>query len=381
MAQYTPYALSILPTTSIDVNGIYFIPDSSGAKFNVFIRKNDNSVWINLGLVNSVDSVNGLPGSVQLDLALSASGVLSLTGSSVTIDLDGRYRKSADPVPWSAVSGAPTFALDSAALHKTGNETKSGVLTLTNSPVVPTATAANQAVNKGQMDTADTALQTQIDNLTTAVNSGMKTPLPLDCSTNPNYPASDKGDTYQVTVPGKIGGASGLDVQIGDTIVCTANNAGGTQAAVGANYYILQANLTQATENVSGYAKVATQAKVDAGSDDQDFVTSKKLQQKVNDNNTSQTAASDGKYVRYDAAQTLSAAQRTQAQQNINAASDGLVIHNTGAENVGGVKSFTSIPVLPGSNPTTDNQAARKKYVDDTVAAAVSWGGPNGKEW
>lgn len=40
----------------------------------------------------------------------------------------------------------------------------------------------------------------------------------------------------------------------------------------------------------------------------------------------------------------------------------------TGAQNVDGVKTFTSIPVLPGSDPTTANQAARKSYVDGLVA-------------
>jgi hypothetical protein len=37
----------------------------------------------------------------------------------------------------------------------------------------------------------------------------------------------------------------------------------------------------------------------------------------------------------------------------------------TGDQTVAGVKTFSSIPVLPGSNPTADNQAARKKYIDD----------------
>ncbi len=36
------------------------------------------------------------------------------------------------------------------------------------------------------------------------------------------------------------------------------------------------------------------------------------------------------------------------------------------------VATFGAIPVLPASNPTTDNQAARKKYVDDTIAAKLS---------
>lgn len=38
------------------------------------------------------------------------------------------------------------------------------------------------------------------------------------------------------------------------------------------------------------------------------------------------------------------------------------------AQTIGGVKTFTSIPVLPASNPTTDNQAARKAYVDTKIS-------------
>jgi hypothetical protein len=57
-----------------------------------------------------------------------------------------------------------------------------------------------------------------------------------DCSANPNYPAASKGDTYVVTVAGKIGGASGTSVNVGDIYFATADNAGGTQAAVGTSW-------------------------------------------------------------------------------------------------------------------------------------------------
>jgi len=39
----------------------------------------------------------------------------------------------------------------------------------------------------------------------------------------------------------------------------------------------------------------------------------------------------------------------------------------TGAQTVAGVKTFTSIPVLPASDPTTDNQAVRKAYADSQL--------------
>jgi hypothetical protein len=36
----------------------------------------------------------------------------------------------------------------------------------------------------------------------------------------------------------------------------------------------------------------------------------------------------------------------------------------TGAQSIGGTKTFTDIPILPASDPTADNEAARKAYVD-----------------
>ncbi|MDD2904283.1 MAG: hypothetical protein PHU44_17795 [Syntrophales bacterium] len=40
------------------------------------------------------------------------------------------------------------------------------------------------------------------------------------------------------------------------------------------------------------------------------------------------------------------------------------LVAKSGDQEIAGVKTFTSIPVGPGSNPTTDNQLARKAYVD-----------------
>lgn len=69
----------------------------------------------------------------------------------------------------------------------------------------------------------------------------------IDCSTSPNYPAADAGHLYKVSVAGKIGGASGIDVEAGDTLYCiTDATASGTQAAVGANWNIAQANIAAA---------------------------------------------------------------------------------------------------------------------------------------
>lgn len=66
----------------------------------------------------------------------------------------------------------------------------------------------------------------------------------IDCSANPNYPAAEKGDLYYASVAGKIGGASGKSVDVGDAIIAKADNAGGTEASVGSSWFVLEHNLT-----------------------------------------------------------------------------------------------------------------------------------------
>ncbi|MBF8177652.1 hypothetical protein [Herminiimonas contaminans] len=62
------------------------------------------------------------------------------------------------------LTSATNAQLIGSYIHTTGNETKSGILTLTNSPVVPTPTEANQAANKSYVDSAS-ALRGHISGL------------------------------------------------------------------------------------------------------------------------------------------------------------------------------------------------------------------------
>lgn len=43
---------------------------------------------------------------------------------------------------------------------------------------------------------------------------------------------------------------------------------------------------------------------------------------------------------------------------------DSTVVRTTGAQSIDGIKTYTSIPVLPASDPTADNEMARKSYAD-----------------
>lgn len=69
----------------------------------------------------------------------------------------------------------------------------------------------------------------------------------LDASANPNYPSAAAGDRYRITVAGKIGGASGKVVEAGDVVEAIAANAGGTEAAVGTSWIVMQANIAGMT--------------------------------------------------------------------------------------------------------------------------------------
>ena len=78
-----------------------------------------------------------------------------------------------------------------------------------------------------------------------------------DCSANPNYPAALKGDTYTVSVAGKIGGASGTTVTAGAIYRALADNAGGTQAGVGASWTVLNNGTPNAAVTTGTLAQFA----------------------------------------------------------------------------------------------------------------------------
>lgn len=66
----------------------------------------------------------------------------------------------------------------------------------------------------------------------------------IDASSNPNYPAADAGHTYRFSVAGKIGGAAGINVTVGDMMICVVDGASaGDHATAGANWDIIERNL------------------------------------------------------------------------------------------------------------------------------------------
>jgi hypothetical protein len=118
---------------------------------------------------------------------------------------------------------------------------------------------ASSYVKPGELATTDTtlgggspsdakipsqkAVKTYIDALL-AANDAMIFKGVIDCSANPNYPAADRGWTWRVSLAGKIGGASGPNVEVGDIIICIDDGtASGNHATVGSHWGIIQNNI------------------------------------------------------------------------------------------------------------------------------------------
>jgi len=105
------------------------------------------------------------------------------------------------------------------------------------------STDATLAANSDTTISSQKALKSYIDGRIAAADAMVFKGV-IDCSTNPNYPLADRGWTYRVSVAGKIGGASGLNVEVGDILICATDGAAaGNHATVGAQWAIIQANI------------------------------------------------------------------------------------------------------------------------------------------
>jgi hypothetical protein len=80
----------------------------------------------------------------------------------------------------------------------------------------------------------------------------------LDASSNPNYPSANKGDAYVISVAGKVGGASGKSVDVGDMVLAKADNAGGTEASVGTSWTVIEHNLVGALLSSNNLSDLAS---------------------------------------------------------------------------------------------------------------------------
>jgi hypothetical protein len=206
---------------------------------------------------------------------------------------------------------------------------------------------SNTAINSdNSIFTAFRNTQAQLNSLSTAVAGGIKIPLPIDCSANPDYPPAAAGDSYLVTVGGKIGGASGLLVQAGDKIIAQQTNAGGNQATVGSAWYIIQGNIDLATTTTSGITRIATDTETNAGSENFAYVTPSTLRGGVR--NTTLTGYAVGSNAALAATDTvLGAFGKVQGQ--LNAKQNALTNPITGTGTTNFIPKFTGTGTIGNS--------------------------------
>ena len=165
-------------------------------------------------------------------------------------------------------TGQETAALAFDAIKQNATTSATGVVelatdaeTITGSDTTRAMTPSNLTAKidtdvtlSGNSDTriaSQKAVKAYADNLIAVANALVYKAV-IDCSANPNYPAADAGWLYIVSVAGKIGGASGTSVDVGDMLICnTDSTVSGNQATVGAYWNIIERNIVGA---VSGPA-------------------------------------------------------------------------------------------------------------------------------
>ena len=117
---------------------------------------------------------------------------------------------------------------------------------LTGTPTAPTAPGGTNTTQLATTQFVKSEIASTIASLDVLVFKGV-----IDASTNPNYPAGDAGNTYRISVAGKIGGASGINVEVGDLLLCLVDGSpAGNQASVGANWNISQVNIDGAVTSI-----------------------------------------------------------------------------------------------------------------------------------
>ncbi|MCF2498391.1 hypothetical protein [Dyadobacter chenhuakuii] len=312
MAIVKNFKVTALPASPV-ADAIYYVKGTSDTKWRVWVTSTT-------GVAREIDAVSEATLTAALLLKQdkftgTTSQYVRGDGSLATHDKAsvglGNVDNTSDadkPLSIAAIAALALKANDAEVVKLTGNQPVAGIKTFASSPVVPNATTPSQAAAYGQVTAGDAALQVQIDTLNSTAASGLKYKGDINAAANPNYPSGVIGDTYIISTAGKIGGASGIDVEAGDMIIAKAVNAGGNQATVGSSWTVIQSNIGASTETVAGYIRKATTVEAEAGSSDVGAMTPLK---------TAQLIAK--RSVRYDAAQSLTNAEKLQARTNIGA--------------------------------------------------------------
>jgi len=246
------------PATNLFIGRTYFNTTTNK------VRTYNGTTWDEYGTSTATGDVSqAANSSASGKLKVSAGADKTITDSAITSSL---LMMNASSVVVAAVAG--TDYVTGASTNTLTNKTFDANGTGNSISNLETADFAAAAINSSttlasasntQFPTA-LAVKTYADSIINA-NDAMVYKGGIDASANPNYPAADAGHTYKITVAGLIGGAGGVAVQVGDTLICTVDaSAAGNQATVGANWTIVQSNVDTATTTTLGLTTFATNA-------------------------------------------------------------------------------------------------------------------------
>ena len=220
------------------------VSDGTGATFVEGLLKS----YSGTAMVITIDKIGANGGSSYSNWNFNIAGqpgAAAVSGISGAVGANDNRLTRTDGTGGSTIQGSGIALSDADGLSGVaGLDLASG--TITN---VPTPTNNTDAANKAYVDSIADALDI------------MQLKTVIDCSANPNWPAANKGWSYPVSVAGKIGGASGQNVEKGDFLVCFVDSsASGNDATVGANWIILQLNLAGTVAGLAMFNAVSATA-------------------------------------------------------------------------------------------------------------------------
>lgn len=228
--RFKPLSSVPFPTT-VTLGGLY----SSAAVTNQFVT----------GLGTDGNFTRAQPSASNLSDGVTGTGAVVRANSPALITPTGIVKgdvglgnvdNTSDTTKWAAVA-----TLTNKVINAVSNTISNLATSMFAANVVDTDTTL--AANSDTRLASQKAVKAYVDALLNA-NDAMQFKGVIDCSANPNYPAASAGWTYRVSVAGKIGGASGVNVEQGDQLLCiTDGTSSGNQAAVGANWSITQSNI------------------------------------------------------------------------------------------------------------------------------------------
>jgi len=259
VAQGTTLTLGSVGTT-ISLNNVRFIyPDSTEAAINIPVGASYSLAGINLYKSTSTLSgtdISSYSSNYIQNVKINTLNLPKLTASQ-RLETDGNKnvisvaKGTADNQDYSTIVG-DLKANGTASLgvlakipridHVHPTDTSRAPIdspSFTGTPLVPTAAAGTNTTQIASTEFVTTGISMAIASLDVMVFKGV-----IDASTNPNYPAGDAGHTYRISVAGKIGGASGINVEAGDLVLCLVDGTvSGNQATVGTKWNISQVNI------------------------------------------------------------------------------------------------------------------------------------------